>query len=156
MITIRKAAESDAQDIFDIRSRAIVEKCSAYYSEEQLSIWTEGGMSDGFISDVVQTFHVSEVDGRVIGSGKINIETGMVDAIFVDPDFSGKGAAKQMLQFLEELAIQHNLPLMKLESTLNAAAFYRACGFIGDELSTYHSPRGISLDCIPMEKPLVA
>ena len=27
MITIRKAAESDAQDIFDIRSRAIVEKC---------------------------------------------------------------------------------------------------------------------------------
>ncbi len=31
MITIRKAVESDAQDIFDIRSRAIVEKCSAYY-----------------------------------------------------------------------------------------------------------------------------
>ncbi|MEL4419714.1 GNAT family N-acetyltransferase, partial [Shewanella algae] len=87
------------------------------------------------ISDVVQTFHVSEVDGRVIGSGKINTETGMVDAIFVDPDFAGKGAAKQMLQFLEELAIQHNLPLMKLESTLNAAAFYRSCGFIGDELS---------------------
>ncbi len=74
MITIRKAVESDAQDIFDIRSRAIVDKCSAYYSEEQLSIWTQGGMSDGFISDVVQTFHVSEVDGRVIGSGKINIE----------------------------------------------------------------------------------
>jgi N-acetylglutamate synthase-like GNAT family acetyltransferase len=156
MITIRKAVESDAQDIFYIRSRAIVEKCSAYYSEEQLSIWTQGGMSDGFISDVVQTFHVSEVDGRVIGSGKINTETGMVDAIFVDPDFAGKGAAKQMLQFLEELAIQHNLPLMKLESTLNAAAFYRSCGFIGDKLSTYHSPRGISLDCIPMEKPLLA
>lgn len=155
MITIRKAVESDAQDIFDIRSRAIIEKCSVYYSDEQLSIWTQGGMSDGFISDVVETFHVSEVNSRVIGSGKVNTETGMVDAIFVDPDFAGKGAAKQMLQFLEELAIQHNLSLMKLESTLNAAAFYRSCGFIGDQLSTYHSPRGISLDCIPMEKRLI-
>ena len=155
MINIRKAARSDAKDIFDIRSRAILDQCPAYYSEEQLSLWTQGEMSETFIADVEATFYVSEVDGRVIGSGKINTQTGMVDAIFVDPGFFGKGAAKMMLQFLEGLANQHNLPLMTLESTLNAAAFYRSCGFIGDELSTYHSPRGISLDCIPMEKRLL-
>ena len=155
MINIRKAARSDAKDIFDIRSRAILDQCPAYYSEEQLSLWTQGEMSETFIADVEATFYVSEVDDRVIGSGKINTQTGMVDAIFVDPGFFGKGAAKMMLQFLEGLANQHNLPLMTLESTLNAAAFYRSCGFIGDELSTYHSPRGISLDCIPMEKRLL-
>lgn len=155
MINIRKAARSDAKDIFDIRSRAILDQCPAYYSEEQLSLWTPGEMSEAFIADVGATFYVSEVDGQVIGSGKINTQTGMVDAIFVDPDFYGKGAAKMMLHFLEGLANQHNLPLMKLESTLNAAAFYRSCGFIGDELSTYHSPSGISLDCVPMEKRLL-
>ncbi|NOH33470.1 GNAT family N-acetyltransferase [Vibrio chagasii] len=155
MINIRKAARSDAKDIFDIRSRAILDQCPAYYSEEQLSLWTQGEMSETFIADVEATFYVSEVDDRVIGSGKINTQTGMVDAIFVDPGFFGKGAAKMMLRFLEGVANQHNLPLMKLESTLNAAAFYRSCGFIGDELSTYHSPRGISLDCIPMEKRLL-
>ncbi|MEZ8656715.1 GNAT family N-acetyltransferase [Vibrio splendidus] len=155
MINIRKAARSDAKDIFDIRSRAILDQCPAYYSEEQLSLWTQGEMSETFIADVEATFYVSEVDDRVIGSGKINTQTGMVDAIFVDPGFFGKGAAKMMLQFLEGLANQYNLPLMKLESTLNAAAFYRSCGFIGDELSTYHSPRGISLDCVPMEKRLL-
>lgn len=155
MINIRKAARSDAKDIFDIRSRAILDQCPAYYSEEQLSLWTQGEMSETFIADVEATFYVSEVDDRVIGSGKINTQTGMVDAIFVDPGFFGKGAAKMMLRFLEGLANQHNLPLMKLESTLNAAAFYRSCGFIGDELSTYHSPRGISLDCILMEKRLL-
>jgi len=154
MVNIRKAARSDAKNIFDIRSRAILDQCPAYYSEEQLSLWTPGEMSEAFIADVGATFYVSEVDDRVIGSGKINTQTGVVDAIFVDPGFFGKGAAKMMLQFLEGLANQHNLPLMKLESTLNAAAFYRSCGFIGDELSTYHSPRGISLDCIPMEKCL--
>lgn len=154
MITIRKATKSDAQKIYDLRNRAIIEKCSAYYSKEQLSLWTQGGVSDGFVQDVFETFYVSETDGQVVGSGKLNTETGMVDAIFVEPDYFGRGAAKQMLVFLEELAKHNGLQLLKLESTLNAAPFYRSCGFAGEEISTYHSPRGISLDCIPMEKSL--
>ena len=139
MITIRKAIKSDAQTIYDLRSRAIIEKCSAYYSKEQLSLWTQGGVSDGFVQDVFETFYVSEIDDQVVGSGKLNTE---------------RGAAKQMLVFLEELAKHNGLKLLKLESTLNAAPFYRSCGFAGEEVSTYHSPRGISLDCIPMEKSL--
>ncbi|WP_199189179.1 GNAT family N-acetyltransferase [Photobacterium sp. GB-27] len=155
MITIRKATQADAVLIHALRSRAILDKCSAYYSKEQLSLWTDGGVSDGFIQDVLETFYVSVTDGRVIGSGKLNIETGMVDAIFVDPEYCGIGAAKQMLTFLENLAKENDLLLLKLESTINAAPFYRSYGFIGEKLSTYHSPRGISLDCIPMQKPLV-
>ncbi|PSV34357.1 GNAT family N-acetyltransferase [Photobacterium sp. GB-50] len=118
-------------------------------------MWTDGGVSDGFVQDVMKTFYVSVTNGRVIGSGKLNIETGMVDAIFVDPEYCGIGAAKQMLTFLENLAKENGLLLLKLESTINAAPFYRSYGFIGEKLSTYHSPRGISLDCIPMQKPLV-
>ena len=62
MITIRKANKSDAQVIYDLRSRAILNQCSQYYSEEQLLLWTQGGLSDRFIEDVVETFYVSEVD----------------------------------------------------------------------------------------------
>jgi len=68
--------------------------------------------------------------------------------------YSGRGAAKKMIQFLEHLAKEQGLRLLTLESTLNAAPFYRACGFVGDEVSTYHSPKGIRLDCVPMEKLL--
>ncbi|WP_120510672.1 GNAT family N-acetyltransferase [Photobacterium salinisoli] len=154
MITIRKAIKSDVQAIFDLRSRAILEQCSAYYSLEQLALWTQSGITDSLIRDIIETFYVSEIDDRVIGCGKLTAATGMVDAMFVDPDYFGRGAAKQMLAFLEKLGKQHGLSLLKLESTLNAAPFYRSCGFIGEALSTYHSPRGVSLDCIPMEKPL--
>ncbi|OOF08596.1 GNAT family N-acetyltransferase, partial [Salinivibrio sp. PR919] len=138
MIIIRKASQSDAQAIFDLRNRAILAKCSAHYTEEQLSLWTQGSVSERFIADVVDTFYVSEIDGQVIGSGKLNTQTGVVDAIFVEPDYSGRGAAKKMLQFLEHLAKEQGLRLLTLESTLNAAPFYRACGFVGDEISTYH------------------
>lgn len=154
MIVIRKAVKPDAQAIYELRNRAILEKCSGSYNPEQLTLWTQGGISENFIQDIVDTFYVSEIDGKVIGSGKLNTETGMIDAIFVDPDFFGKGAAKLMLSFLENLGLESGLALLKLESTMNAAPFYRSCGFIGDVVSTYHSPRGLSLDCIPMEKSL--
>lgn len=56
MLTIRKAIKSDAEIIYDLRNRAIIEKCSAYYSKEQLSLWTQGGVSDEFVQDVFETF----------------------------------------------------------------------------------------------------
>ena len=154
MIIIRKATPSDARLIYDLRRRAIVDQCASHYSPEQIALWTRGGVSEKFVQDVSDTFYVSEMNGRVIGSGKLNTETGMVDAIFVEPDYFGLGAAKQMLYFLETLAKENGLRVLKLESTLNAAPFYRSVGFIGNELATYHSPRGILLDCIPMKKRL--
>jgi len=154
MISIRKAVEGDAQAIYELRSRAILEECAGHYSAEQLSLWTKGGVSESLIEDIVNSFYVSEIDGQVIGSGKLTVETRMLDAIFVEPQFFGKGAARLMVSFLEKLALEHGLTSIKLESTLNAASFYRRCGFIGDEISTYHSPRGISLYCVPMQKLL--
>ena len=154
MISIRKASESDADKIYEIRQNAILEKCSPYYSKDQLLVWTQGEMSRGFVQDVVDTFFVSECEGQVIGCGKLSVEKSIVDAIFVSPEFFGRGAARKMLTFLETLAKDHGLELLKLESTLNAASFYRSCGFVGEKYATYCSPQGVRLDCIPMEKQL--
>jgi len=154
MIVIRKATASDVDAFCDIKHRAINEKCIEDYSAEQLTVWTQDVISERLINDIVTSFYVSELAGKVIGSGKVNLKTGEVDAIFVDPDFFGKGAAKLMLIHLETLAKQHGISSLSLESTLNAANFYRACGFIGDEVSTYHCARGISLDCVIMKKQL--
>jgi N-acetylglutamate synthase-like GNAT family acetyltransferase len=154
MMIIRKALESDVQSIYTMRNRAIIEKCIGFYSSEQLALWTNGDISSTLINDIVDSFYVSTLDDNVIGCGNVNLENGMIDAIFVDPHFFGQGAAKSMLAFLEGLALDNGLRLLQLESTLNAASFYRACGFVGDEVSTYHSPRGIRLDCIPMRKSL--
>ena len=68
MIVIRKATEADVHIIYELRRRAILDKCAAHYTKEQLSLWTYGGVSDGFVQDVINTFYVSETDGQVIGS----------------------------------------------------------------------------------------
>ena len=84
----------------------------------------------------------------------IDLKSGKVDAMFVHPSRIGTGVGRRILFYLEELAHEAGLAHVSLESTLNAASFYRACGYVGQTAAKYESPRGISLDCIPMKKSL--
>ena len=77
-----------------------------------------------------------------------------LDAIFVRPDMMRRGVGKQIVSFLEDIGRAAGLTKLTLDSTLNAADFYRRCGFVGEVAGEYHSPRGITRDCIPMGKLL--
>ena len=154
MLNIEKAKREDALAVWEIRNAAILNQCAGHYSMDILKIWTGGELSDNFIDGVEKHFYVATDNNQVTGTGMINIEIGKIDAIFVHPNHMRKGTGKKIVNFLESIALQHGLKTLNLESTLNAAAFYRACGFEGNEVGTYHSPRGISMDCIPMVKDI--
>ena len=111
-------------------------------------------MTAQFMKVVGDSFHVATSDGHVAGTGMINLESGKVDAIFVHPSHMRTGIGRQVLLHLEKLALDAGLVQLSLDSTLNAAPFYRKHGFVGDSVAKYESPRGISLDCIPMFKSL--
>ena len=154
MIAIRKACKVDAQEIWDIRKAAISSQCKGHYSPKELEIWTNGEMTNQFMDAIEDSFYVATLDGRVVGTGMINLESGKVDAIFVHPSHMRTGIGRQVLLHLEKLALDAGLTLLSLDSTLNAAPFYREHGFVGDSVAKYESPRGISLSCIPMIKSL--
>ncbi|MEI7254896.1 GNAT family N-acetyltransferase [Dickeya dadantii] len=151
-ITLRKARRIDAQTVFDLRNRAILHGCRHDYTAEQLQLWTSGPLSETFENTVTHHFHLAESAGRIVATGMINFHTGMIDAVFVDPEAMGQGVGKRMMQHLEMLARAAGLVEIRLDASLNAAPFYRSLGFSGDEVSLYHSPRGFSLACIPMVK----
>lgn len=128
-----------------------------------MSNWTDGEMPASFIDKLAKDGYVAEVNiylngkkyRQIIATGMIDLSNGFIDAIFVNPQHMGLGMGKEVLAYLERLAVEAGLSLLTLESTLNAAEFYRKCGFIGDEISVYQSPRGFNLDCIIMSKKLV-
>jgi len=153
-VTIRKACAADALAAWDIRNAAILSQCTGHYPAELLAIWTDGAITAPFIDVVAELFYVATVDDAVVGTGMIDCATGRVDAIFVHPDMMRRGIGRQMISFLETVARAAGLAKLRLDSTLNAAEFYRRCGFVGQERCTYYSPRGITLDCIPMTKIL--
>lgn len=119
---------------------------------DTLITWTSGELTEDFIDAVDKNFYVAIYNNQVIGTGMINIETGKIDAIFVHPNHMRKGIGKKIVEFLEDLALNCGLKTLTLESTLNAAGFYRACGFEGNEVGTYISPKGVSLEFIHMVK----
>lgn len=151
-MVIRKADRGDVQRIWDIRIAAIRAQCRGFYREEILEAWTKGDLSDQFVAWVESSFYVATDGDAIVGTGTINMESGQIDAVFVHPDYIGHGVGKRMMAHLEGLALSTELKAVSLDSTLNAAPFYRKCGFHGDAIGAYESPRGFTLDCIPMTK----
>lgn len=114
--------------------------------------WAGLELSDAFAESVEKHFYLAKNGVEVVGTGMINARTGKIDAIFVHPNHMRKGIGKAVIKFLEGVALNHGLKTVTLQSTLNAAAFYRTCGFVGDEIKTYTTSQGMTLDCIPMTK----
>ncbi|ELW9445083.1 GNAT family N-acetyltransferase [Burkholderia cenocepacia] len=152
MLTIRKAGGDDAGDAWDIRKASVHAACAGYYSEAALSGWVDGMPTDKWASVVERDFYVAVDAGRVVGTGMLTVESGQVDAIFVRPSHMGRGIGRKVLCFLEALAAEHGLVEMRLDATLNAAPFYRRCGWTGDSISAYRTSRGLELACVPMSK----
>ena len=151
-IEIRKANTSDAKAAWDIRTKAILHQCVGHYSDDSLQTWTKGEPTEHFARAVANHWHVAITEETIVGTGAIDIVKGHLDAIFVHPDMMGRRIGTQMMNYLEQIARDFKIAKLTLDSTLNAAPFYRHLGFVGDQFSTYESPRGISLACIPMQK----
>ncbi len=154
VFSIQKAGEDDAPAAWHIRNAAIKSQCTGHYPSEALELWTSGEMTADFVRTVVDNFYEATLDGQVVGTGMIDLQSGKVDAIFVHPNKMRSGVGRQIMSYLERLALEAGLSQVHLESTLNAAPFYRACGFNGEAVSRYQSPRGVSLECVPMKKCL--
>lgn len=155
MYRIVKAKYSDAEAALEIRRAAILTQCIGHYPLDIVTEWAGVKLSDEFAHSVAKDFYLAKYGDQIVGTGMINIKTGKIDAIFVHPDHMHKGVGKKIIRFLERVGLNHGLKTLTLQSTLNAAEFYRACGFVGNELDTYTTARGVSIDCIPMAKAIV-
>ncbi|KTB59080.1 MULTISPECIES: GNAT family N-acetyltransferase [Pseudomonas] len=154
MLEIKRATPADAQTAFDIRLLAIRSQCIGAYTAEQMALWTRGKAEDGYDTLMDKPFYLGWVNGEPVVTGMLDLDNNEMGALFVLPEFAGRGYGKAMLDHLEKLARELAIEEVVLDSTLNAASFYRACGYVGEEQAVYHSPSGLALACIPMVKQL--
>ncbi len=154
MFEIRRAEPSDAQTAFDIRLHAIRHQCIGAYTAEQMLAWTAGAAKDGYSDLMEKHFYLGCIQGEPVATGMLDLDNSEIGAIFVLPGFMQQGIGLKMLSHLECLARELGVEEVNLDATLNAADFYRRCGFVGDEPAIYHSPSGLQLACVPMAKRL--
>lgn len=154
MLQIKRATRDDATTAFDIRREAIRSQCIGAYTAEQMALWTRGRAEDGYDTLMDKPFYLGWVNDEPVATGMLDLDNNEVGALFVLPAFTGRGYGKTMLDHLEKLARELAIEEVVLDATLNAASFYRACGYVGEEQAVYHSPSGLELACIPMVKRL--
>ena len=154
MLEIKRATPTYANAAFDIRRAAIRSQCIGAYTAEHMALWTRGKAEDGYSALMEKPFYLGWLNGEPIATGMLDPDNHEVGALFVLPAFTGRGYGKAMLDHLEQVARELAIEEVVLDATLNAASFYRACGYVGDEQAIYHSPSGLQLACIPMKKQI--
>lgn len=156
MLTIRPALQSDAEAAFNIRRQAIRHQCIEVYTPEQIRIWTEMPLTDGYRDSVKDSYQLACYGAQPVATGFIDLQSGELGALFVLPAYMGQGIGRSMLLHLERLALEAGISDIHLDATPNAASFYRCCGYQGTSQAIYLSPTGLELPCVPMRKHLGA
>jgi len=97
---------------------------------------------------------VAEEAGHIVGYAVLNLDTGEINAAFVEPSHQGRGIALQLMQQLESMARERGLPRLFLSASLNAVPFYERAGFLSLREELYRHRCGVDLKSVFMEKLL--
>jgi len=157
MIKLKLGAIPDIERLWALRTRAVRKLCSSHYSPEQIEIWSEAPAPESYLRLLATGCAlIAEDAGHLLGYGILDRQSGEVIALFVEPAYVGKGLGKRLMEGLEAMAAEEHFSRLYLYSSLNAADFYRAMGFVAIRDEAYAHPSGISLRSLYMERELPA
>ncbi|MEQ7919341.1 GNAT family N-acetyltransferase [Xanthomonas sp. WHRI 1810A] len=156
MIELKQATLADIPRLWALRTRAVKLTCATHYSPEQIDIWSASPAPESYTRLVVtHGALIAEERGQLYGYGVLDRQTGEVVAVFVEPGHDGNGIGRLLMQGIEAVANMEHFSRLYLFSSLNAADFYRAMGFVAIRDEAYEHPTGITLRSLYMEKAQV-
>lgn len=151
----RPATLADLSTLWELRTRAVRAGCSGHYPAAVIDIWCTAP-APASLPLLVQAGGavVAEEEGQIVGYAVLNLETGELDAAFVEPSHQGRGIALQLLRQLESMARERGLARLFVSASLNAAPFYERAGFVSLREELYPHRCGVDLKSVFMEKQL--
>jgi putative acetyltransferase len=125
---IRAAGPTDAAEVRWLIERAIRMSAFDVYSPAQIEAWATGGSTEDVASMIEHTAaFVAEVDGRVVGFS--NLISSDVDQLYVDPEFGGRGVARELYRAVEDEARRRGVERLTATASLRARPVFEAFGF---------------------------
>ncbi|MEW6760815.1 MAG: GNAT family N-acetyltransferase [Pseudomonadota bacterium] len=153
--TQRRAIPADLPELGALRTHAIRAGCASHYPPEVIDTWCAVAPPEQMAALITAGGAlVEEEDGQLLGYAILNLDTGELDAAFVDPAQQGRGVARRLLAALDAMALRHGLRRLFLSSSLNAVPAYERAGYVALRRETYPHRSGIVLESVFMEKTL--
>lgn len=154
MVTIRRATIEDIKSIWNVHIRAIQEVCKSHYSSKEIEDWSQVLKPARYNQPIKRgSFFVAVDDDLIVGFGNLNQDSGEIEAVYVAPEYVGRGVGREILQVLESAARDLGLTILRLSSSLNAVHFYENAGYGQQRQKRYLLP-GEMVACLPMVKEL--
>jgi putative acetyltransferase len=159
-VLIRGATPDDARGILEAHRAAVFGTARVAYPAEIVEAWAAVIDPDSVrqLADRIATGAelavVADAAGEISGFGSIAPETSELLALYVRPDFGGRGIGRQLLAGLEELARRHHIRKLSLDASLNAESFYMRCGYAVIGKGEHVLRTGVKMACIKMSKAL--
>ena len=129
---VRPYRESDAAELATVFRRAVTETAAAFYAPEQIAAWI-------FDPPEAADIHAKNTDGRMafvaadngdFPIGWIDLEQdGHVDMLFVNPDWTGKGAASALHAALLHSAQEQRIHRLFVEASEAAKPVFTHWGY---------------------------
>ncbi|WP_141686565.1 GNAT family N-acetyltransferase [Bradyrhizobium sp. LMTR 3] len=127
----RRAMRKDANRLYDIRRRSIIELALPTMTAAEAQAWaaklTRAGMEQKLRELDVW---VAELDGRAAGWGAFRGE--WLEGLYTDPDFACRGVGAGLLGVCERLMCERGIRAVRAEASSNAMAFYLRRGYLAN------------------------
>jgi len=154
---LRRMSPNDVDEIINVHKKSIYGLCKDFYTEKQMEVWTSMFNHRIFNDGMKNPNNIGVValhNDKIIGYGFFNNQDKEIKGIYLVPDVVKKGIGYKILSELESIAKKDGLDELVLNSTLNAVAFYKKCGYqkIRDEL--FELMEDCKLSCVHMTKSL--
>jgi N-acetylglutamate synthase-like GNAT family acetyltransferase len=126
-VEIRRATAGDAEAVYEIVLRSLRETNARDYPAsviDRLVLTLPEG-----VASKLEEWHayVAVVHGRIVGTGSLNGKT--VRAVFVHPDYQGRGIGTKLMDAVENAASVQSVDTLTVQSSITAQPFYAKRGF---------------------------
>lgn len=155
MTTFRPARLGDCEGIWRVFTRAVRELARDAYAPAQIEAWAALRQPANFAAAIgKREFYVAEDAGAIVGYGQLNLATGELEAVYVAPEFAGRGLGRQLMDLLETKARAAGVKSLRLRASLNAVGFYQRLGWRIERRESHQLPGGVEFEIAHMTKPL--
>jgi putative acetyltransferase len=155
-VSIRAASCDDLESIRSLHTRSIAEVCSSDYDADQIAAWLSA-LNPSRYSTMLATCDVlvAEDDGNIAGFGIADLDSAILNAVYVIPSRLRDGIGSRLVSAIEADARAAGLRRLDLNATLGAVSFYESLGYESDGSSLNELPTGVALPCAAMHKSLL-
>jgi putative acetyltransferase len=158
-VTIREMRPEDARRFLEIHHAAVRGIAARDYSTSVVDAWARpitDEAIEGFLANRDREVRlVAEIDGEPVGIGAIVVSLSELRACYVAPSAARRGVGSALVAKIEQIAREHRLDHLVLESSTTAEPFYAGLGYQVESRGELFLSPGVPMAAVRMRKRLV-